>query len=50
MIQLRNVSKIYRGETFETKALDQVDLEIKTNEFLAVMGSSGSGKTTLLNM
>lgn len=50
MIRLKNASKIYRGETFETKALDYVNLEIKTNEFLAVMGSSGSGKTTLLNI
>ncbi len=50
MIRLKNAGKIYRGETFETKALDYVNLEIKTNEFLAVMGSSGSGKTTLLNI
>ena len=50
MIQLKDVSKIYIADSFETRAMDHVNLQIGKNEFLAVMGSSGSGKTTLLNI
>ena len=50
MIRLENVIKIY-GEDYEKKiALNNICLEIKDGEFVAVTGPSGSGKSTLLNI
>jgi putative ABC transport system ATP-binding protein len=50
IIQLRGVKRIYRVGVDEIHALDGVDLEIRENEYLAVMGHSGSGKSTLMNV
>ncbi|MDA3947543.1 MAG: ABC transporter ATP-binding protein [Helicobacteraceae bacterium] len=50
MIRLEKVTKFYgRGEG-ETRVLKGIDLEIKSGEFVAIMGPSGSGKSTLLNI
>ena len=50
MIRLKSISKIYRSLEVETTAVDELDLEINTGDFLAIMGPSGCGKSTLLNM
>ena len=50
MIQIDNISKIFRTSEIETVALNHVNLEVKQGEFIAIMGPSGCGKSTLLNI
>jgi putative ABC transport system ATP-binding protein len=50
MIQIKNLSKIFRTEDIETKALNEVSITINQGEFVTIMGASGSGKSTLLNI
>ncbi len=50
MIQMQEVSKVYRTDRIETLALDGIDVEIGRGEFVSVMGPSGCGKSTLLNL
>lgn len=50
MIQLQNVEKVYRTDTVETMALNNISLDVRKGEFLSIMGPSGCGKSTLLNI
>jgi len=48
MIQVKNITKTYKNGDLETHVLKGIDLEVKTGEFLAIMGKSGAGKSTLM--
>jgi putative ABC transport system ATP-binding protein len=50
MLDMRQVTKVYRTELVETHALRSLDLHVGEGEFVAVTGPSGSGKTTFLNI
>jgi putative ABC transport system ATP-binding protein len=50
MIELREVTKIYRTDSMETRALSHVSLDIVQGDFIAITGPSGCGKSTLLNV
>ncbi|MBP4142639.1 ABC transporter ATP-binding protein [Flavobacterium sp. I-SCBP12n] len=50
MIKIKNLSKVFRTEEIETKALSDVSLTINQGDFISIMGASGSGKSTLLNI
>ena len=48
MIQVKNLTKTYANGKIETHVLKGINLEVKTGEFLAIMGKSGAGKSTLM--
>ena len=50
LLEVKNVKKVYGRGMNTTMALNQMNLEIDENEFVAIMGESGSGKSTLLNL
>ncbi|MSQ22430.1 MAG: ABC transporter ATP-binding protein [Dehalococcoidia bacterium] len=50
MIELENVSKVYRMGNMEVAALQGVSLTIQEGEMMAIMGPSGSGKSTMMNV
>jgi putative ABC transport system ATP-binding protein len=50
LVEIRQLSKVFRRDSVEVKALDHIDLEIHAGEFVSLMGPSGSGKSTLLNI
>lgn len=50
MLQIQHICKEYRTGTLVQKALDDVSLNFRDNEFVAILGPSGSGKTTFLNI
>lgn len=50
MIEIKNLSKVFRTEEVETKALSNITLKVNQGDFVSIMGPSGSGKSTLLNI
>ena len=50
MLTLKNITKIYKTGDFKQKALDDVSISFRENEFVSILGQSGGGKTTMLNI
>ena len=50
LVEVRNVHKVYKRDSFEVPVLNGITLDVPEGDFLALMGPSGSGKTTLLNL
>ncbi len=50
IVELKQVSRIYKVGNHELRALDKVDLNIEEGKFIVILGPSGAGKSTLLNM
>lgn len=50
MLELKNISKIYKTGDSEQKALDDINISFRKNEFVSILGPSGGGKTSLLNI
>lgn len=50
MIELKNLSRVFRTSDIETTALDAINLNVEKGEFVAIMGPSGCGKSTLLSI
>ena len=50
MLELKNITKIYKSQNNSLKALDDISLNFKDKEFVSILGPSGCGKTTLLNI
>lgn len=49
ILEVKNVEKYYGSKSNLTKAVDNISFNVKSKEFVGIMGASGSGKTTLLN-
>lgn len=50
LIEIRNIEKIYKVGTIEVPALRGINMMVRPNEYVAIMGPSGSGKSTLMNL
>ena len=50
IVELKNVSKVYKIGENEFKALDNIDLSLNKGEMIVILGPSGAGKSTLLNL
>ena len=50
MLEIKKITKVYVTDGFKQKALDNVSINFRNNEFASILGPSGSGKTTLLNI
>ena len=50
MIELRDVSKVYKIGEERVRALDHANLHVYPHEFVSIIGPSGSGKSTLMNI
>ncbi len=50
VLEIKNLTKVYGANGFQTQVLKGIDIDVYKNDFIAIMGPSGSGKTTLLNI